>query len=185
MGSYLDFLAPGIVVMTAVFSNGWSGMGTLNDMRAGVLDRLLVTPVTRPALVVGAVLHGAGSSLVQFVILIGLAAVLGAHFSGGVAGLVVLLVCAVLLGVGIGALSHLLALLLRREASVIAAGNFVLLPLVFLSSVFMQRNLMPGWIRTVASGNPVDWAVRAGRAAPGCGFRPARGFRGGSPRPGG
>jgi ABC-2 type transport system permease protein len=48
---------------------------------------------------------------------------------------------------------------------VIAASNFVLLPLTFLSSAFMQRDLVPGWIQTVARYNPVEWTVQAGREA--------------------
>jgi ABC-2 type transport system permease protein len=48
---------------------------------------------------------------------------------------------------------------------VIAASNFILLPLTFLSSAFMQRDLVPGWIQTVAKYNPVEWTVQAGREA--------------------
>jgi ABC-2 type transport system permease protein len=70
---------------------------------------------------------------------------------------------AVLLGGGFGALSIALGLLLRREESVIAAVQFVLLPLTFLSSVFIAQNLAPGWIQTIARFNPVDWAAQAGR----------------------
>jgi ABC-2 type transport system permease protein len=58
-----------------------------------------------------------------------------------------------------------MALLARKEETVIAASNFVLLPLTFLSSAFMQRDLMPGWIQTVARYNPVEWTIQAGREA--------------------
>ena len=66
---------------------------------------------------------------------------------------------------GFGSLSNGLALVLRREESVIAASNFVLLPLTFLSSAFLQQNLAPHWIQVVAAYNPVNWAIQAGRAA--------------------
>jgi ABC-2 type transport system permease protein len=58
-----------------------------------------------------------------------------------------------------------MALLARNEETVIAASNFVLLPLTLLSSAFVQRNLVPGWIQTVARYNPVEWTVQAGREA--------------------
>jgi ABC-2 type transport system permease protein len=58
-----------------------------------------------------------------------------------------------------------MALLARKEETVIAASNFVLLPLTFLSSAFMQRNLVPGWIQTISKYNPVEWTVTAGREA--------------------
>ena len=104
-------------------------------------------------------------SLIQSLIVIGLGLLVGAHFPGGVAGLAVLIVCSALLGGSLSALSNGMALLARKEETVIAASNFVLLPLTFLSSAFMQRDLMPGWIQTVARYNPVEWTVQAGREA--------------------
>jgi ABC-type glutathione transport system ATPase component len=73
--------------------------------------------------------------------------------------------CSALLGASLGAVSNGMALLARKEETVIAASNFILLPLTFLSSAFMQRNLVPGWIQTVARYNPVEWTVQAGREA--------------------
>ena len=89
----------------------------------------------------------------------------GARFPGGLAGLGVLVACSALLGASLGALSNGMALLAHKEETVIAASNFVLLPLTFLSSAFMQRDLMPGWIQTVARYNPVEWTTQAGREA--------------------
>ncbi|HEX2155468.1 MAG TPA: ABC transporter permease, partial [Actinomycetes bacterium] len=104
-------------------------------------------------------------SLIQSLIVIGLGLLVGARFPGGVTGLAVLVACSALLGGSLGALSNGMALLARKEETVIAASNFVLLPLTFLSSAFMQRDLMPGWIQTVARYNPVEWTVQAGREA--------------------
>ena len=56
-----------------------------------------------------------------------------------------------------------LALLTRRQELVIAAMNFMVLPMTFLSSMIMSQNLMPTWIRVVARVNPVNWAVIAAR----------------------
>ena len=58
-GSYIDFLTPGVVVMLAVFSAGWSGMGFVEDIESGVMDRMLATPVWRGALNAGTVIYGA------------------------------------------------------------------------------------------------------------------------------
>jgi ABC-2 type transport system permease protein len=58
-----------------------------------------------------------------------------------------------------------LALTMRKEESVIAASQFVILPATFISSAFIALTLAPGWIRTVAAGNPVNWAIDAGRTA--------------------
>ena len=161
--SYIDFLAPGIVVMTCLFSAGWSGMGMIDDLDRGVVDRFLVTPVSRGSLISGRLVQGALVGVIQSAIIIVLGLAVGAKYPGGIAGIVALTVCAVLLGTGVGALSNGVALLARRHETMIAVSNFVLLPLVFLSSVFMARALMPGWMQSVARYNPVDWAVQAGR----------------------
>jgi ABC-2 type transport system permease protein len=163
--SYIDFLTPGIVVMTCLFSAGWSGMGLIDDLNRGVVDRFLVSPASRGSLIAGRLIQGAMVGVIQAVIIIVLGLIVGATYPGGIAGLTALTVCAVLLGTAIGALSNAIALLSRREETMIAVSNFVLLPLVFLSSVFMAQALMPGWMQSVAQYNPVNWAVQAGRQA--------------------
>jgi ABC-2 type transport system permease protein len=163
--SYIDFLTPGIVVMTCLFSAGWSGMGLIDDIDRGVVDRFLVSPASRGSLISGRLIQGAMVGVVQAAIIIVLGLIVGATYPGGIAGLAMLTLCAVLLGTAIGALSNAVALLSRREETMIAVSNFVLLPLTFLSSVFMAQALMPTWMQSVAKYNPVNWAVQAGREA--------------------
>ncbi len=163
--SYIDFLTPGVVVMSALFSSGWTGMGVINDLDRGVMDRFLVSPVQRPAIILGRLMNLSFITLVQSLILFSLGALLGARYPGGAAGLLVLLLAAILLGMPFGALSIAMGLTVRKEESVIGAVNFVLLPLTFTSPVFMANTLMPGWMRAVARFNPVNWSVEAGRGA--------------------
>jgi ABC-2 type transport system permease protein len=163
--SYVDFLTPGIVVMTCLFSAGWSGMGIIEDLDRGVIDRFLVTPVSRASLIAGRIIQLGLVAVIQSAIIIVLGYFVGASFPGGIPGLLVLVAGSVLLGSGFGALSNAIALLSRKEETMIAASNFILLPLTFLSSVFMAQALMPGWMQQVARFNPVNWAVQAGRGA--------------------
>jgi ABC-2 type transport system permease protein len=163
--SYIAYLAPGIVVMSALFSSGWSGMATIEDIDRGVTDRLLVSPIRRSALIAGRVAQSAVVVVVQSVIMILLALAVGASFPGGVVGVVVLIVVAGLLGAAFGALSNSLALVTRQEESLIGAVTFLVLPLTFLSTALMRDDLLPGWMRTAADVNPVDWAIEAGRSA--------------------
>ena len=164
-GDYREYLAPGVLVMTAFFSSGWSGMSMIEDLDRGVTDRFLVTPVGRTPLIGGRVLQNLAGLTVQSLIIVALALAIGVSFAGGVAGVAVLVVAAGLLGTGFSALSNALALLTRKRESVIGAVSFLQLPLTFLSTAFMQPALMPDWIGTVAAYNPVDWAIRAGREA--------------------
>jgi ABC-2 type transport system permease protein len=110
-GNYIDFLTPGIVVMTALFSAGWSGMSVINDIDRGVMDRFLVSPVRRGALIVGRLGQLSIVTVIQSLIVVGLGAATGATFPGGIAGAVVLIICAVLLACAVGALSIGIALL--------------------------------------------------------------------------
>jgi ABC-2 type transport system permease protein len=166
-GSYVDFLTPGVVVMTALFSSGWLGMSIIDDLDLGIMDRFLVSPVARGALISGRLAYQAISTVIQSVIIVLLGLAVGASFPGGAAGVSVLILCAVLLGTALGSLSNALALLVRQRESLIGAVTFVTLPLSFLSATFIQPDLAPGWIQAIARVNPVNWAVEAGREAVG------------------
>lgn len=163
--SYVQFLTPGVVVMTALFGAAWSGMGLINDLEQGVMDRMLATPAHRGALIAAPVLHASLTVTVQAVIILGVGVALGARIPGGVAGALAILLIAALLGSGISSLSQGVALLTRREETLIAVVNFFGLPLTFLSTAFMASALMPGWLRMVARFNPVNWAVEGARLA--------------------
>ena len=164
--SYLDFLTPGVVVMLAVSSAGWTGMAFIDDIQGGVMDRMLASPVWRGALNLGERRAGRSSrsrSRPRSIVLLALA--LGADYRNGVGGVLVLILVAALLGAAFASLSNGVAVLARQRETLIGAVSLVLLPLTFLSSALMQDSLVPGWIRTVSAVNPVDWAVEAGRSA--------------------
>jgi ABC-2 type transport system permease protein len=163
--SYIAFLAPGVVVMTAMFNSAWSGMALIEDLNRGVTARFLVSPVRREALIAGRIVKEAVVVVVQSLIIVALALIVGASFPGGVGGVVVLFVVSALLGAVFGGLSNGFALIMRQEEALIGAVQFIVLPLTFLSTTFLQSNLMPTWIRHVADFNPANWAVVAGRAA--------------------
>ena len=162
-GDYIAYLTPGIVVMTALFSNGWAGMGFITDAEGGVMDRLLVSPARRGALIGGSLVHQQVTTLVQTAIILGLGLATGARFPGGLLVTLAFVGCTVLLGAAFASYSNALALLLRTQESVIGAVNFVVLPLSFLSAMLVPTELLPHWIANVARWNPVNWAVEVGR----------------------
>lgn len=166
---YYDYLTPGVVVMTAVFSAGWSGMAILEDLDRGVMDRFLVSPVQRGSLISGILGQLGIVIVIQSLVVIGLGAAVGASYPGGPLGVVIAIVASTFLAWAFGALSCGLALVARQEETLIGVVQFVVLPLTFLSSAFMQQSLMPGWIQDIARFNPVDWAIQAGREALGAG----------------
>ncbi|WP_128375456.1 ABC transporter permease [Streptomyces cavernae] len=163
--SYLDYLVPGVVVMSALSSNMWAGMTTLDEIQRGTLNRFLTTPVSRAALMNGNVVNNGLVTALQSVVIVLLGLLGGADYPGGAVGVLVLIVAAVLLGTIFGAFSNALGMLVRERESIIGVNTFLLLPLTFLSSAFMAPSGMPGWMRHAADLNPLDWAMVAGRSA--------------------
>ena len=163
--SYIAFLAPGVVAMTAMFSSAWSGMALIEDINRGVTARFLVSPVRREALIAGRILKEAVVVVIQSLIIVALALIVGASFPGGVPGVAALFAVSALLGATFGALSNGFGLIMRQEEALIGAVQFIVLPLTFLSATFLAANLIPKWMQHVADFNPVNWAVVAGRSA--------------------
>ena len=164
-GSYIEFLTPGVMVMSALFSGGWHGMGFIAAMERGILDRFLVSPVWRGALIASGLVQSAVVIAVQSLVIVGVAFADGARFSA--ASVVAQVGLSMLLGASVAGLSDGLALVTRQEETLIGAVQFVVLPATFLSSGMMAANLLPGWIRDIARFNPVNWAVTGARAGSG------------------
>lgn len=164
-GSYLDFLLPGVAVMSALFGSAYSGMALLMDIDRAILDRLLVTPVSRGALIGAYIANSGFVVMLQVLTILLFGGLLGANLPEGVTPYLLILAAAALLGIGFGALSNALALALRRHDAIIAVMNFITLPLFFLSSMIMSPEIMPDWIRIASGFNPVNWAVELARGA--------------------
>ena len=163
--SYLEFLTPGVVMMTALFSATWAGTVYIEDMNLGVMDRMLASPVSRSAMINGTLSYQSVVTVVQSLAVVVIALLAGARFPHGAGGLLVTLLAAVLLTVLFAALSDAMALLVRRQEALIGISQLLTLPLVFLSSTVMDLALAPQWIRTAARFNPLNWAVEASREA--------------------
>ncbi|HEY2644683.1 MAG TPA: ABC transporter permease [Galbitalea sp.] len=163
--SYLVFLTPGIVMMMALFGSAWAGTTYIQDMERGVMDRFLTSPTSRGALIVATMLYQAVLTIIQSLVVLGVAWLLGARFDGGVVGLLVLLLSAVLLTFVFAAFSNAIALLARQQFALIAISQLISFPLMFLSSAIMDTTLSPQWVQDVAKYNPFEWSVVAGREA--------------------
>ncbi|HVV77252.1 MAG TPA: ABC transporter permease [Mycobacteriales bacterium] len=163
--SYLAFLTPGVIVMTALFSSGWAGTVYIEDMNLGVMDRLLASPARRSAMVVANLAYQAVTTVVQTAIVFAIGYAAGARFPSPATGIPVTVVAAVLVAVVIAAFSDAVALLVRQQEALIGISQFIVLPLQFLSGAIMDLHLAPAWIRDVARFNFVDWAVVASRDA--------------------
>jgi ABC-2 type transport system permease protein len=144
--TYLEFLTPGVIVMTALFSSGWAGTVYIEDMNRGVMDRLLASPVRRGAMMVGTLAYQGVTTIVQTITVLVIAVIAGASFPGGAEGVLITIVAAVLISVIMASLSNALALLLRQQEALIGISQFIVLPLQFLSSAIMDTSLAPQWV---------------------------------------
>jgi ABC-2 type transport system permease protein len=163
--SYVEFLAPGVVVMNAFFGATWSGMSMIDDLNRSVVDRFLATPVSRLSIVLSQIVRAGLTAIIQALVILLVGLALGVRVHGGALGWLAVLAAAALLATGFGGFSQGLALLLRREESMIGVANFIGLPLMFLSSILIAQRAMPHWMETVSRYNPVDWGAVAARHA--------------------
>jgi ABC-2 type transport system permease protein len=163
--SYVEFLAPGIICMNAFFGGSWSGMAMISDLDRHVIDRFLAAPASRFAIILSQVVRAGLIAVLQAVLLLVLGLALGVRVHGGLAGWLVVFAASALLAMAFAGFSHGIALLVRKEASMIAAANFVGLPLMFLSAILIPPRQMPHWIEQLSRFNPVNWGVQAARNA--------------------
>jgi ABC-2 type transport system permease protein len=158
-GDYLQFLAPGVVVMTVLFGSAWAGMGMLQDIDMGILSKTLATPVSRVSIIASRVIASMVMLVIQALMIFIIAVIMGVDIVTGAPGVLLSIVLISLLGMGFAAFSNGLALLFKRPEPMMAIINFIAMPLVFLSSTFMAAVLLPDWLDTVRQFNPVDYAV--------------------------
>jgi ABC-2 type transport system permease protein len=161
--SYVEFLTPGIVVMNAFFGGTWAGMAMITDLDRKIIERFLATPVSRVSLVLSQVVRAAITASIQTLILLGVGFLLSARIHAGIAGWLVVIVASALVAATFAGISHGIALLVRKEATMIAMANFIGLPLFFLSTALISRAAIPGWMRWAAKFNPLEWGVSSAR----------------------
>ena len=162
--SYLAFLTPGVLIMTVLFGSSWSGVSLLREITYGILEKTLVSPASRTAIVLSRVLHTAFTVLIQVVLLAAVAALLGAGVPSGWGGLTTLVVV-LLLAVGFSSVSNGLALILQREEPLVVAGNMLTLPLLFFSPALVPLEFMPDWMQWTSAANPATYAVEVVRVS--------------------
>ncbi|GAA3390956.1 ABC transporter permease [Cryptosporangium minutisporangium] len=163
--SYLAYLTPGVVAMTAMLVANWAGTTFIQDIERGVMERTLSSPVRRGSLVAASVCYQGISMVILGLLVFGAAWVAGVRYSGSWVGVPVAIGLAVLLAAAFTGLSDALALLLRSQEALIGLSQFLTLPLSFLSSVMIAPELMPSWVASAAKWNPLDWAASGSREA--------------------
>ncbi len=158
----INFFTPGLLVMLAVLSTLFAGMGVIGDTREGVMEKLRVTPMSRLALPVSLLIRDWLMLVIQMLVLIGVGLLMGLRPDP--LGLVLKLALVSLVGLFVAAISYALALALKNEYGLSAISNFLVLPLVLLSGITLPLTLAPPFLQTLGRINPLSHAVDAARA---------------------
>jgi len=162
---YFSFMAVGMIAFTALFTTAFSGMSVVWDRRLGFLNKALSTPVSRAVIVFSKVLSATLRSMFQAGIIILIALAFGLQFGASFNPVFILGLFAILFLICVGLSSMFIAITIRstRIETPMAVMNLITLPLMFASNAFFPTNIMPSWLQTVASVNPMTYTTDAVR----------------------
>src|ERR687892_670369 len=163
-GDYLQFLLPGMLVMSLLFSTIYSGVALNTDATKGVVDRFRSLPIPRPSPLIGAVLGDSVRYLVGASVIVGLGVALGYRPGAGLPGILAAVALVIAFAFGLTWGFAAVGLLMRAPNAVSSAGSMALFPLVFLSNVFVAPETLPGWLEAFVDVSPISHLVTAARA---------------------
>ena len=158
-----QWFVPGIIVMVSLFGTSVAGSYLLEEMRIGSFERFLVTPLDRRSLLIGRALKEVVPLTLQALLIVAIVIPFGfqLHPAGIVVGLLILAV----FGVGLGALSHSLAMTVRHQEYLFwLVQQTLLFPLLLLSGILLPMELAPDWLKALSRLNPLTYIVEAERA---------------------
>ncbi len=163
--NYISFLTPGMLAIMALFSAMFSGMSIIWDRRFGYLTRLLVAPIPRDSIVLSKVFSSTIKALIQSTILFLIAIIIpnGLSISSSFNATDLIGVFAVisLLSVGFSSLFSIIVIRVKKMETLMAIVNLLNLPLMFASTAMFPSDIMPDWLKSVASYNPISWAANS------------------------
>ena len=160
---YLQYILPGVLVMSVLFTTVYSGIALNTDLTKGVVDRFRSLPVWRPAPLVGALLGDSVRYLVAGTVIIVLGVGLGYRPGAGVPGVLAALALVIVFAFALSWVFTTLGLLMRSPNAVMNAGFMGIFPLTFLSNVFVDPETLPWVLEAFVNVNPISFLATASR----------------------
>ena len=157
--SYLEYMAPGIVVMSTLFGGVFGGLSVVWDRRFGFLNKMLASPIGRSSIPVGKMLASALQSTFQSSIILGAALLMGVKCVTGPLGILASISIAMLLCLLLSAISLSLGAVIKTHETLMVLMNFLTMPLIFTSSALFPPSYMPSWLAAIARWNPLSFTV--------------------------
>jgi ABC-2 type transport system permease protein len=160
---YLQYILPGTLVMSVLFTTVYSGVAINTDLTRGVVDRFRSLPIWRPSPLVGALLGDSVRYLVAGTVIIVLGLVLGFDPGAGVPGMLAALGLVVVFAFGLSWIFTTMGLLMRSPNAVMNAGFMAIFPLTFVSNVFVKPGTLPSVLEAIVNANPISILADASR----------------------
>ena len=157
---YLDYLAPGQVAFAAFMAVAWSAYGLLVEYRSGYMDKLWVAPIRRISILAGEMVPIFFQAAAMAGVVLVVSLLLGAPLETGVGGFLLILALAGYFGIAFAGASFIPALLTKSEQAT-NAFSLLVFPVVFMSTAFVPKALMPEWMQTVNDWNPISFLIEA------------------------
>jgi len=161
-GDAWQVFVPGLLVQLGIFGGLFVGFGIIAEWRSGVIDRQLVSPAARSAIIVGRTLRDVVVIVTQGIVLCGAAFLMGLRVPIGAFLLGLVLVG--LLGAAFSFISNAIGIATKSEDALAPMVNTLALPILLLSGILLPMTLAPAWLQMVANFNPFKHIVEALRA---------------------
>ncbi|MET7270634.1 ABC transporter permease [Streptomyces flaveolus] len=160
---YIQFVLPGILVMSVVMITMYTGVSVNIDIEKGVFDRFRSLPIWRPSAMVGYLLGDALRYTIASVVMLAVGLLLGYRPDGGFVGVVAGVALLLVFSFAFSWIWTMFGLMLRTEKSVMSVSMMVIFPLTFLSNVFVDPKTMPGWLQAFVTNSPITHLASAVR----------------------
>ena len=162
--SYLDFMTPGVLAQSVLFTAIFYGIAIIWERDLGILHKMLVTPAYRGALVLGKAASAGVRGVAQTVIIYAVALVMGIHLRFGIAPILGVLMAVVMGAAVFSTFSLVVACIVKTRERFMGIGQILTMPLFFASNAIYPIAMMPDWLKVVARGNPLTYLVDALRS---------------------
>lgn len=156
---FIQFIYPGIIAMTVLMNSVMSGLSVVWDREFGFLKEILVAPLGRTGIVLGKALGGAAVAIMQSIILLVLAPILGVSLS--LMLVIKLIPILLIISISLSGLGILVASHMRSQQGFQMIVQIIIMPLIFLSGVFFPVNNVPTWLEVISKINPLTYGVDA------------------------
>jgi len=157
-GSYIEFMAPGVIMLTAIFTSIFGGVNTLWDRRYGFMNKALTSPISRSSIALGKMLAISLISALQSSLILGIAIALGVSITNLLMVIPIMLIV-VAFSLGFSGISVIVAATSKSQETFWGVINFLGMPLFMLSPALFPLELLPNWLAFVAKLNPVTYSV--------------------------